>query len=54
MGDRGIPDGWRFMHGYYGHTLKIVNDKSEWVYAQFHWISDQGIKNFTKEEAAKE
>lgn len=26
MGDRGIPDGFRHMNGYYGHTLKIVND----------------------------
>jgi len=53
MGDRGIPAGWRFMHGYYGHTLKMVNDKGDWVYAQFHYISDQGIKNFTQDEAAK-
>ncbi len=75
MGDRGIPDGFRHMHGYYGHTLKIVNDVSctgpprcyfslvtvmtdslqagEWVYAQFHLISDQGTKNLTADEAAK-
>lgn len=42
------------MHGYYGHTLKIVNDKGEWVYAQFHLISDQGTANFTGDEAAAE
>ena len=42
------------MHGYYGHTLKIVNKDSQWVYAQFHLISDQGTKNFTKEEAGEE
>jgi len=54
MGDRGIPKGWRFMHGYYGHTLKLVNDKGEWVYAQFHLISDQGTANFTADEAAAE
>ncbi|KAL7424303.1 hypothetical protein Q5752_001893 [Cryptotrichosporon argae] len=52
MGDRGIPDGWRHMHGYFGHTLKIVNKDGDWVYAQFHWISDQGIKTLTQEEAA--
>ena len=40
------------MHGYYGHTLKMVNDKGEWVYAQFHMISDQGTENFTADEAA--
>ncbi|OCF32087.1 catalase [Kwoniella heveanensis BCC8398] len=54
MGDRGIPQGWRFMHGYYGHTLKIVNKDGDWVYAQFHLISDQGIKTFTADEAAAE
>ncbi|WRT67485.1 uncharacterized protein IL334_004457 [Kwoniella shivajii] len=53
MGDRGIPQGWRHMHGYYGHTLKIVNKNGDWVYAQFHVISNQGIKTFTEEEAAK-
>ncbi|KAL2106681.1 hypothetical protein VUR80DRAFT_6352 [Thermomyces stellatus] len=25
MGDRGIPDGYRLIHGYSGHTLKFVN-----------------------------
>jgi len=40
------------MHGYYGHTLKIVNSKGEWNYAQFHLISDQGTANFTADEAA--
>jgi len=54
MGDRGIPKGYRFMHGYYGHTLKLVNKDGEWVYAQFHCISDQGTATFTQEEAAKE
>jgi catalase len=53
MGDRGIPDGYRHMHGYYGHTLKIVNEAGDWVYVQFHLISDQGTKTLTKEEASK-
>lgn len=52
MSDRGIPAGWRHMHGYYGHTLKIVNDNGDWVYVQFHLISDQGNKFFTSEEAS--
>lgn len=47
MGDRGIPDGFRQMNGYYGHTLKIVNAKGEWVYAQFHLLSNQGVVNQT-------
>lgn len=52
MGDRGIPDGYRFMHGYYGHTLKLVNKKGEWVYAQLHMISDQGTKFITQADSA--
>ena len=51
MGDRGIPDGWRHMHGYYGHSLKIVNKGGEWVYAQFHMISQQGTKFITQEDS---
>jgi len=54
MGDRGIPAGYRHMHGYYGHTLKVVKQDGSWLYAQFHLISDQGTKNFTTDEAAAE
>ncbi|MCJ1352420.1 MAG: hypothetical protein MMC33_002404 [Icmadophila ericetorum] len=52
MGDRGIPDGYRFMHGYMGHTMKLVNKKGEWVYAQFHMKSKQGTKFITQEDSA--
>ncbi|KAL1408929.1 hypothetical protein Q8F55_005743 [Vanrija albida] len=52
MSDRGIPDGFRHMHGYYGHSLKLINKDGDWVYAQLHAISNQGIKTFTNEEAA--
>jgi hypothetical protein len=52
MGDRGIPDGYRFMHGYVGHTVKIVNKAGDWLYAQFHMKSKQGIKFITHEESA--
>lgn len=51
MGDRGIPDGYRFMHGYGGHTFKLVNKDGDWVYAQLHMKSDQGTKFFTQEES---
>lgn len=53
MGDRGIPDGYRHMHGYLGHTVKLVNKAGDWVYCQFHMISNQGTKFFTQEEAAE-
>ena len=51
MGDRGIPDGWRFMHGYYGHTLKLVNKAGDWVYTQIHLKSQQGVKFVTQEDS---
>merc|ERR1711881_286024 len=53
MGDRGIPDGYRFMHGYSGHTLKLVNKDGDWVYCQIHMKSMQGVKFITQEESAK-
>ena len=51
MGDRGIPDGYRFMHGYYGHTMKLVNKNGDWVYAQIHIKSDQGTKFITQADS---
>ena len=53
MGDRGIPYGYRFMHGYSGHTLKLVNKAGDWVYAQMHMISQQGTKYITQEDSTK-
>ncbi|KAH6716584.1 catalase-like domain-containing protein [Leptodontidium sp. MPI-SDFR-AT-0119] len=52
MGDRGIPDGYRHMHGYLGHTVKLINKNGEWVYCQFHMKSQQGIKFITQEDSA--
>lgn len=52
MGDRGIPDGYRFMHGYAGHTLKFVNKDGDWVYNQIHFKSQQGTKFITQEDSA--
>lgn len=52
MGDRGIPDGWRKMHGYAGHTLKLVNKNGEWVYAQMHMKSKQGTDFITQQDSA--
>lgn len=52
MGDRGIPDGWRKMHGYSGHTFKLVNKQGDWVYAQIHMKSKQGNAFITQEDSA--
>ncbi|KAI8460794.1 catalase [Phakopsora pachyrhizi] len=53
FGDRGIPDGYRFQHGYSGHTFKFINEKGELHYVQIHLRSDQGIKTLTQEKATK-
>lgn len=45
FGDRGIPDGYRHMHGYGAHTYKLINAKGEPIYVKFHFRTDQGIQN---------
>lgn len=43
--DRGIPDGYRHMHGFGSHTFKVVNKADEHFYVKFHFKTNQGIKN---------
>jgi len=52
MGDRGLPDGYRFMHGYSGHAMKLISKNGDWVYCQFHFKSKQGIKFITQADSA--
>ena len=51
MSDRGIPDGYRYMHGFGSHTYSMVNDKNERVWVKFHLKCQQGIRNLSNEEA---
>ncbi|KAJ8098822.1 catalase-like domain-containing protein [Lipomyces tetrasporus] len=51
--DRGTPYGYRFMHGFSGHTFKFVKTDGSFVYVQIHLMSDQGTKNFENDEAIK-
>ena len=51
MGDRGIPKGYRFMNGYAGHTVKLVNKNGEWVYGQMHMKSNQGNQFVTQQDS---
>ncbi len=51
--DRGIPDGYRFMHGFGSHTFSFWNDKGERFWIKIHMKSMQGIKNLTPERAAE-
>jgi catalase len=52
MGDRGIPDGYRHMHGYSGHSLKFVNKDGDWHYVQIHFKSKQGTGFITQKDSA--
>lgn len=51
--DRGIPDGFRHMHGYGSHTFKLANKEKQPVYCKFHFRTDQGIKNLSPQTAQK-
>lgn len=51
--DRGIPDGYRFMHGFGSHTFSFWNKKGERFWVKFHFKSMQGIKNLTPERATE-
>ncbi|HRE02676.1 MAG TPA: catalase, partial [Ilumatobacteraceae bacterium] len=52
MSDRGIPDGYRHMHGFGSHTYSFVNAEGERSWVKFHFVTQQGIKNLTDAEAA--
>ena len=52
MSDRGLPDGYRHMHGFGSHTFSLINAKNKRVWVKFHLKCQQGIKNLTNEEAA--
>ncbi|TWV98018.1 catalase [Chitinophaga pinensis] len=53
MSDRGTPVSYRHMHGFGSHTFSFLNKDNERFYVKFHFITEQGIKNFTNEEAAE-
>lgn len=49
--DRGTPKTFRYMNGYSGHTLMWYNEKGEYWWVKMHFKTEQGIENFTGEEA---
>ena len=53
MSDRGIPRGYRHMHGFSSHTYRFINDKSERFWVKTHFRTQQGIENLTDAEAAE-
>lgn len=51
--DRGTPYSYRHMHGFGSHTFSMINAANERVYVKFHFKTQQGIKNFTDQEAGR-
>lgn len=51
MSDRGTPSTYRNMHGFGSHTFSFINKANKHVWVKFHFITLQGIKNFTENEA---
>ena len=41
------------MHFFGEHTFSFYNAENERFWCKFHFVTQQGIKNFTNEEAAK-
>ncbi len=51
--DRGIPDGYRFMHGFGSHTYSLINAQGERHWVKWHYKSMQGIRNLAPEDATR-
>ncbi|GLO11067.1 TPA: catalase [Pseudomonas putida] len=51
--DRGIPDGYRHMHGFGSHTYSLINAKGERTWVKWHFKTQQGIKNLAPADAAR-
>ena len=51
MSDRGIPSSYRYMHGFSSHAYSMINEENERVWVKLHFRSQQGIQNFTDQEA---
>jgi catalase len=52
MSDRGTPYSWRHMNGYGSHTFLWYNAVGDKYWVKYHFKTEQGIKNFTNDEAA--
>ncbi len=49
--DRGLPQGYRSMHGFGSHTYSFINEAGERHWVKFHFKSMQGIENWTNRQA---
>lgn len=51
MSTRGIPYSYRHMNGYGSHTYSLINENNERIWIKFHLKTQQGIKNYSDQEA---
>ena len=51
--DRGTPKSYRHMNGYSSHTFKWYNAQGQSYWVQYHFKTEQGSQNLTRQEAAK-
>ena len=51
--DRGIPDGYRHMHGFGSHTYSLISAAGERTWVKWHFKTQQGIKNLAPADAAR-
>jgi catalase len=51
--DRGTPRTFRNMNGYSSHTFKWYNEKGEYYWVKYHFKTEQGIENLTRDEATE-
>ncbi|HEY5122987.1 MAG TPA: catalase [Ignavibacteria bacterium] len=51
MSDRGTPFSYRHMHGFGSHTFSLFNKNNERIWVKFHFVTLQGVKNFTAKES---
>ncbi|MGF0336512.1 catalase [Pseudomonas sp.] len=53
MSDRGVPDGYRHMHGFGSHTFSFINAANQRHWVKFTWKTQQGIRNLSDAEAGQ-
>lgn len=51
--DRGTPKTYRNMNGYSSSTFKWYTEKGDYYWVQYHFKTEQGIDNFTRQEATR-
>ena len=49
--DRGTPKTYRHMNGYSSHTYMWYNADGDYFWVKYHFKTEQGIQNLTREEA---